>query len=57
MAFPTEKNEVVENGLALRLRVPYSNCTINALHLNGHLCEHSSIDGYEEWSIRGYKQQ
>lgn len=50
-----EKKVLIENGLALRLRVPYSNATINALHLNGHPCEPSSIDGYEEWSARGYK--
>jgi hypothetical protein len=52
---PSEDRVVIENGLALRLRVPYSGATINAIHLNGHPCEPSATDGYEEWSARGYK--
>jgi hypothetical protein len=50
----SENRVVIENGLALRLRVPYSKATINTLHLNGYPCELSAIDGYEQWSARGY---
>lgn len=52
---PSDKKVVIENGLALRLRVPFSKATINALYLNGHPCEPSAIDGYEEWTARGFK--
>ena len=52
---PSEKKVVLENGLSIRLRVPYSKATINALHLNGQSVQPSATDGYEEWSARGYK--
>ena len=52
---PSEEPVVVENGLALRLRVPFAKATINALHLNGYACEPSSTDGYQEWVARGFK--
>ena len=52
---PSEKKVVIENGLALRLRVPYAKATINALHLNGHPVEPSATEGYQQWTARGYQ--
>jgi Zinc carboxypeptidase len=51
---PSKERVVIQNGLALRLRVPYSKATINQLHLNGFPCKPSSTDGFQTWSARGF---
>ncbi len=43
----------IENGLCLRLRLPYSKARILDLRLNGHPVPESTADGFVEWSARG----
>ncbi|RQP10308.1 MAG: hypothetical protein EAS52_22905 [Parapedobacter sp.] len=46
----------VENGLALRLRLPYSDAKIEHLALNGHSLKESAVDGYQFWKADGFLQ-
>jgi hypothetical protein len=42
----------IENGLCLRLRLPYGKARILDLRLNGHPVPSSATDGFVEWSAR-----
>ena len=44
----------VENGLALRLRIPYRNPVLCDLRLNGHLLAESPTDGFHRWYGDGF---
>ncbi len=46
----------VENGLGMRLRLPYKNAEIVDMRVNGHLIEESPTDGYQTWLGNGYRQ-
>jgi hypothetical protein len=43
----------VENGLCLRLRLPYSKARIEELRVNGQPVARSESDGFVDWSARG----
>jgi hypothetical protein len=46
---PTEGEQAsgpVENGLTIRLAVPYGDATIKEVRLDGHLIQESASDGY-----------
>ncbi len=45
----------LENGLSIRLRIPYSKCLVSDLRLNGYPLPPSESDGFVEWVARGYK--
>ncbi|MBN2456248.1 MAG: hypothetical protein JXB29_06920, partial [Sedimentisphaerales bacterium] len=49
-------NRPIENGLALRLRIPYPNPELCDLRLNGNLLEESDTDGYQRWYADGFTQ-
>ena len=44
----------IENGLAVRLRVPYPQAQLKDLRLNGHTLLDSDTDGYAQWSGEGF---
>ena len=44
----------IENGIGFRLRLPYSNPTIDAVRLNGRLLSENSTDGWSSWFANGY---
>lgn len=46
----------IENGLAIRLRIPYRNLTLGDLRLNGHLLAESATDGFRQWYGDGFTQ-
>lgn len=46
----------IQNGLGLRLRIPYANAKIEDIRLNGHALQKNSSDGYETWIGDGYLQ-
>ncbi len=49
-----EGDAPVENGLALRLRIPYPKARIKSLHMNGHPVAPSETDGSLTWVARGF---
>lgn len=50
------KKEYIQNGVGLRLRIPYADARIEELRLNGHLLKPDTEDGYETWVGDGYSQ-
>ena len=44
----------IENGLALRLRIPYPNLVLCDLRLNGHLLAESATYGFQRWYGDGF---
>lgn len=46
----------IQNGLGLRLRIPYVNAKIVDIRVNGHVIRPGAIDGYETWAGEGYLQ-
>jgi hypothetical protein len=46
----------IENGLAIRLRIPYRQLELCDLRLNGNLLVESATDGYQKWFGDGYTQ-
>jgi hypothetical protein len=49
---PTDSSPI-ENGLCVRLRLPYSQARIVDLRVNGYPVPASATDGFVEWSARG----
>ena len=47
---------LVQNGICLRLRLPYRNPELLGVRLNGHLLEKSDTDGYQSWYANGFTQ-
>jgi len=44
----------IENGIALRVRIPYPKVRLTDLRLNGHPVRQSESDGYITWNARGF---
>ncbi len=44
----------IENGLCIRLRIPYHKAELLDLRLNGHPVSRSESDGYVSWVARGF---
>lgn len=44
----------IENGLAIRLRIPYAKAKLTDLRLNGRPIQQSEMDGYVVWVARGF---
>ena len=50
----TGKVSSIENGLCIRLRIPYHKAKLLDLRLNGHPVSRSESDGYVSWVARGF---
>ncbi len=50
----TGKVSSIENGLGIRLRIPYHKAKLLDLQLNGHPVSRSESDGYVSWVARGF---
>jgi hypothetical protein len=51
----TAESQPIQNGLCLRLRLPYGKARIQELRVNGHPVPASATDGFVEWSARGWR--
>lgn len=51
---PEAESEPIENGLSLRLRIPYPKARISEVRVNGHLAPVSPREGYLSWVARGF---
>jgi hypothetical protein len=51
---PEAESEPIENGLSLRLRIPYPKARISELRVNGRPARISPRDGYLTWVARGF---
>jgi len=49
-----ERTATIKNGIAFRLRIPYSRARDLDVRLNGRPLPHSETDGYLTWSALGY---
>jgi hypothetical protein len=49
-----EQDAPIENGISLRLRIPYSQARITELHMNGCPIARSETDGYLTWVGQGF---
>ncbi len=49
-----QNDEPIRHGIALRIRIPYSQAIIREIRLNGHLVAESDEDGYSLWRARGF---
>ncbi len=50
---PAKSSEPPQNGLALRLHIPYADATIQEVRLDGHLIRPSARRGYQAWGRPG----
>lgn len=50
---PAASGEPPQNGLALRLHIPYADAQIQQVRLDGHLLEPSARQGYQSWGAPG----
>ncbi|MEW5978742.1 MAG: M14 family zinc carboxypeptidase [Acidobacteriota bacterium] len=49
-----EAVSAIENGLSIRLRIPYPRARVTDLRMNGHPVSPSENDGYVTWVARGF---
>lgn len=51
---PVAESEPIENGLSLRLRIPYPKARISEVRVNGRSAPVSPREGYLSWVARGF---